>query len=389
MDHTTDDGAGTVNVAHAIYGLGLGGAQKVIASILRGRRDPRLRYFVYTCIDGVHREEVEEAGAVVRILPRVLPKLDPLQVLRLRRAMAEDDIHLLHGHLFGDSLHGYFAARMRKTPMVLTLHIGPEGWNGLQRRAYPWLLGGVARSVACSESVQANVHKAFPSATRVMEAISNGIERPAAAAAADPTAERRSELRRSLGVDDDAVVLATVGRLSEQKGLKYLISAMARLVREQPETRARLVLLGEGELRQPLEEQARSEGLAKHVIFAGFRDNVGELLRVIDIIVFSSLYEGLPIALLEAMAGGRPLVCTDIPGNLDAVRHDREALVVRTADVDTLAEALSRITTDEALRRRLGEGAHLRFEEKFTAAAMVGRYEALYRQVLELGEPPA
>lgn len=383
---STGDGPATVRIAHAIYGLGLGGAQKVIASILRGRRDPRIRYFVYTCLDGVHRQEVEEAGATVRILPRVLPKIDPLQVWRLSRAMARDDIHLLHGHLFGDSLHGHLAARLRKTPMVLTLHIGPEGWNGLQRRAYPWLLGSVARSVACSESVQANVHKVFPKATRVMETISNGIERPAAAAAADPTPERRAELRRGLGVDDDAVVLATVGRLSEQKGLTYLISAMARRVREQPDTRARLVLLGEGELKEPLEAQARSEGVAEHVIFAGFRDNVGELLRVIDVVVFSSLYEGLPIALLEAMAAGRPLVCTDIPGNLDAVRDDREALVVRTADVDTLAEALARITTDGALRRRLGEGARQRFEEKFTATAMVGRYEALYRQVLGLSE---
>ena len=373
-----------MNIAHAVHSLGLGGAQKVIASILRGRQDPALRYFVYSSEDGVHREEIEEAGATVRILPRVLPKLDPLQVWRIAGALRRDRIDLLHGHLFGDSLHGLMAARWRswlgpRIPVVLTLHIGPEGWNDLQRRAYPWLLGHCDRAVACSESVQHNVHAAHPAATRVMETISNGIEVPRRF---DLDDARRSELRRTLGVADDAVVFATVGRLSEQKGLTYLISAMARHVASHRDTPARLVLLGEGELRGDLERQTREDGVAEHVVFAGFRDNVGELLQVVDTVVFSSLYEGLPIALLEAMAAGRSLVCSDIPGNLDAVRDDHEALVVRTADVDTLASALDRITADETLRQRLGTAARQRFEERFTAAAMVGRYEALYQRLL-------
>lgn len=384
-DRKDSGGPNALNIVHAIHGLGLGGAQKVIASIVRGRRDPRLRYFVYSCNDGVHGREIEEAGATVRIVPRSLPKVDPFWVARLARRLRQDKIDLVHAHLFGDSLHGTLAARRAgRLPVVLSLHIGPKGWSGLQRLAYPRLLSGCRRAIACAESVQASVHQAYPHATRVMETIHNGIEESRVDI---PTAERRAELRKDLGAGPKSILVATVGRLTEQKGQRDLIAAFARLRREQPDNPARLVLLGDGELRQALEAQAAAEGVLDHILFAGFRSNIPELLQVIDVVVFSSLFEGLPIALLEAMAAARPLVCTDIPGNLDAVRDDKEALIVRTADVSSLTQALCRITTDDTLRHRLGQGAKQRFLDQFTAASMVGRYENLYRQVLGVTEP--
>lgn len=372
-----------MKIAHAIHGLGLGGAQKVIASIIRGHRGDDVEYFVYACEDGVHHREIAEAGATVRVIPRHVPKLDPLWAWRLGRTLRRDGIDLLHAHLFGDSLHGYLAARwFGNLPVVLTLHIGPEGWNGLQRRAYPWLLGHCQRAVACSASVQTNVGKAFPRAVRVMETIANGIERPAQE---PPSPQRAAELRHSFGLDEQAVIFATIGRLSAQKGYGFLLSAFGHLCRRRPDSPARLVFLGEGELRQDLEQQAAQEGIAERVVFAGFRDNIGELLQVIDGVVFSSLYEGLPIALLEAMAAERCLVVTDIPGNLDAVRHDQEALVVPAASVEPLADALEQASDDGDLRRRLGEAAGRRFGEDFTAQRMVERYAALYRRVLADG----
>lgn len=378
-----------MRIAHAIHGLGLGGAQKIIASIVRGRQDRRLEYFVYSCDDGVFRAEIEAAGATVRILPRHLPKLDPFWIRRLAAALRDDQIDLVHTHLFGDTLHGYLAAqRAGRIPMMTTLHIGPEGWNRLQRLAYPHLLAKSGRAVACSESVRANVDLVYPRATRVMEVISNGIE-PPPEPEAEPDGGDRARLLSELGLDPSCRVVATVGRLSAQKGYRFLLSALAQLIAEDPATPAQLVLLGDGELRQELENQAQAEGIAKHVVFAGFRSDVAAVLRAVDIVVFSSLYEGLPIALLEAMAAGCCLVVTDIPGNLDAVRHEDEALVVPAGKSGPLARALARLITDTGLRTALGAGARRRFEQSFTAAAMVGRYERLYRSLLGLEEPTA
>jgi glycosyltransferase involved in cell wall biosynthesis len=366
-----------IRVAHCVHGLGLGGAQKVIASIVRGTDPKTFRHFVYSCDDGVHREEVEHAGASVRIIPRWIPKLDPIWAVRLARAMRTDAIDLVHTHLFGDSLHGYLASLAAgRPPVVMTLHIGTEGLWGLQPWGYRRLLARCARAVACSESVRRSFEAvrddAFPSPV----VIPNGITLPPAdASAADPGA-----VRRELGADGDELLLATIGRLAEQKGHRYLLSAVASLVRTRG-VAARLVVLGDGPLRGELERQAHAEGIADRVSFAGIRPDVLRLLGAIDAVVFSSLFEGLPVALLEAMATARCIVGTDAPGIVEAVRPDREALIVPTRDAEALAEALYRVASDRALARRLGEAARRRFLAEFTAERMAERYQALYRDV--------
>ncbi len=364
-----------MKIAHCIHGLGAGGAQKVIASLIRCRRHPGLEYFVYSCHDGVQRAEIEDAGATVRIVPRNLAKLDPTWVVRLARAMRRDGIDLVHTHLFGDSLHGYLAARLAGgLPVVMTLHTRPEGLKSLQRRGYRWLLSRCAGAVACSEAVARAFAGGGFSAQRWLT-IANGLE----PAAGELTPARRRELRSSLGASAATTLIAAVGRMAPEKGYDDLITAFAGI---RSELDLRLLLVGDGPLRGSLEAQARGLDLGQRVIFTGFRSDVPELLQAVDVVAFSSLWEGLPMVLLEAMAAGRCIVTTDVPGILEAVRADREALVVPAADTGALAAALERATRDGDLRNRLGAAARARFDARFTAGAMVRAYEALYRDVL-------
>jgi glycosyltransferase involved in cell wall biosynthesis len=148
---------------------------------------------------------------------------------------------------------------------------------------------------------------------------------------------------------------------------------------------ARLVVLGEGELRERLERQAAESGIADRVLFAGLRSDVPALLPAIDTVVFSSLFEGLPVALLEAMAAGRCIVATDVPGIVEAVRPEREAVIVPIGDAGGLASGLLRVVRTPGLAGRLGEAARARFLAEFTAARMVARYAAVYENVLPPG----
>ncbi len=368
------------NLAHNIHGLGLGGAQKVVASIVRGRRDDSSRYFVYSCNDGVHRQEIEDAGATVRIIPRHVPKLDPLWALRLARAMRRDGIDLVHCHLFGDSLHGYLAAYLAGgIPVVLTLHIGPEGLRRLQPAGYRWLLPRAARIVSCSHAVGRAFVEAGLAPGADVESIPNGLEIPQR----EPPDGRRIEaLRSEFGATAETVLFAVIGRLEPQKAHRDLIAAFARLCRSDRRD-LRLLVLGTGPLADELEDLARSLGVGAKIVFAGFRSDVQELLPTFDVVVFSSLFEGLPVALLEAMAAGRCLVTTDVPGIVEAARNGREALVVPRGAPDRLAAAMARVAADPELRTRLGTGALRRFRDSYTAESMVRSYERLYREVLQ------
>lgn len=368
-----------MNIAHCIHGLGLGGAQKVITSIVRGIASREHRFFVYACEDGVLREQVEDAGATARIVPRISRKFDPLLIGRFARHMRDDRIELAHAHLFGDSLHGYLAARrVGSLPMVITLHIGTEGCNRLQRLGYRWLFPRCDRVVACSEAVRQSFIADFGTAAERVLTIPNGIEDPGAPSGPP---ENRHELRASLGVGPEDTLLAGIGRLERQKGFDYLIRAIAALP-DDSKSRVRLVLFGEGAILEELQQQARRAGVSDRVLFAGFRPDIRELMAAIDVVVFSSLWEGLPIALLEAMAAARCIVTTDVPGNLEAVRDTREALVVPSRSVDRLSAALNAVITEPDLRLELGENSRRRFLERFAADQMVESYEALYREVL-------
>lgn len=366
-----------MKIVHCIHGLGLGGAQKVVKELVEGLDPQFFRCFVYACQDGVLREEVERAGATVRILPRRLAKLDPWWALELAQAMRRDGVELVHTHLFGDSLHGYLAARVAGgLPVLMTLHSGIRSHFRRQQLGYRWLLGRCARTVACSSAVQRSLVETRWPASETVVTIANGVEAPAG-----PGPAEVARLRAELGAGPDAVLFASVGRLVAQKGLDDLIRAFAALVRSGGAP-ARLALLGDGPCAGELRRLATAEGVGDRVAMPGFRPDVGTLLAAVDVVVFSSLCEGLPMALLEAMAAGRAIVGTAIAGIAQATRDGREALLVPPRDPPRLARAMARLARNPALRAALGSAARRRFQERFTAAEMVRRYQQLYLEVL-------
>jgi len=363
-----------MRVAHCIHGLGLGGAQEVIRQIVAGRRG-ELTYFVYTCEGGVLLPRLEAAGARVRVLPRRLPKLDPGWVARLARAMRADGIDVVHTHLFGDSLHGYLAAQAAGAlPVVMTLHSERTLLSRLQQAGYRWLLARAGQVVACGDSVCAS-YRGWRTA-QPMRTVANGIAVPPLPAAG-PAAVAR--LRAELGVPAAALTFATVGRLVALKGHRFLIAALAQALPALPGP-VRLAVLGDGPLAPELRARAAAAGLGEQVVFAGSRDDVARLLPAFDVVVFSSVSEGLPMALLEAMAAGRCIVASGLPGIVEAVRPDGEALIVRPAAAGELAAALQRAAAEPGLRERLGQAARRRFLAAYTGPRMVASYEAIYRE---------
>ena len=366
-----------MKVAHLIHGLGLGGAQQVIRFLVAAR-SPGFEHLVYSCHGGVFVGPIEAAGATVRIVPRYLPKLDPLWTLRLARQLRRDQVEVVHGHLFGDTLHGYFACALRGLlPMVMTLHNSADARTGLQLRGYRYLLGARTLPVACAEFVRQSFIAVHGTVAERLRTINNGLpERPPG----PPRQELRAALAAELDLPTEALWLATLGRLAEQKAYDVLFEALAQLPAETPDWR--LVLLGDGKLRAQLEALCGRLGLAAKVRFAGFRDDASALLPAFDGVVFSSHFEGLPIALLEAMAAGVAVVSTAVGGIPAALADEAEGLLLPPRDPRSLARQLGRLLADSALRARLASAARQRYQRDFNASAMARAYEALYHEAL-------
>ena len=241
-------------------------------------------------------------------------------------------------------------------------------YHGLERVA---IRASGATLIAVSENTGTYLRRVFPQAT--VHVVPNGITdrrvRPA---------RERAAIRREWGIADDAPVIGFVGRLAPIKGADLFLQTAVRLSREFPSLRA--VLVGEGEQRGELEAYAAGEGFSG-VRFLGHRDDVGDVLTAIDVVLMPSRHEGLPLVLLEAMAAGRPIVATAV-GGIPEVVDGRSAWLVPPGSVDALTEATRTALTDPMRAEALAKTAQ-GMVHRFTAERMAERVIEVYRTMEE------
>ena len=191
---------------------------------------------------------------------------------------------------------------------------------------------------------------------------------------ADP-AERLRALD-GLDIPAGARLVGTMARLVWEKGLSHLLEAWREV--QQAEAGAILLLAGDGPERAALEAQADSLSLHGSVRFLGMREDVAALLGSLDVFVMPSVSEGLPLALLEAMSAGLPVVATNVGGMPDALAAGAAGIIVRAADPQALSAAILRLLRDPVAASQLGEAGAARFRARYTAEAMAHAYQSLY-----------
>lgn len=287
----------------------------------------------------------------------------------LRRSRAS----LVHVHA-GIGWEGHALARSGKAaglPVLRTEHLPYLLTDPVQKAEYRAMLSCVDRQIAVSDTVYRSLaDQGFDRLTLVQ----NGIaERTGAPLFADA--------RRAIGVAEDDRLIITVARLSPQKGHSVLLAALPAILSRQP--KARIILVGRGPERDAIEEQVRSAGLDHAVRLLGQRDDVPDLLASADLFVLPSHFEGLPLALLEAMACGLPAVATAIGGSIEALGSDYPYLVPPD-NAEALADAVLEALGDLARARTIAASAHARFRERFTAARMAATTAYVYQTLMHL-----
>jgi glycosyltransferase involved in cell wall biosynthesis len=348
------------------------GAQQIVRNVVENLDSDRYEPLVYAFRRGPLADAISNAGVTVRIFPRHVPKLDLALVNRLRARLQSDRIDILHMHLFGATLHGLLAAfNLPKLARMVTLHC-PREDNVLQRAVYPMLFSMSESIVGVSKDVTASLLRRYGrSVQHKIVTISNGIDVRRFQADGD-----KGRLLSSLNIPSNARIVGTVGRLSPEKGHTVLLDAFACIKERCPN--AFLILVGEGAELDSLLRHSADRGISESVRFLGARQDVPALLKAMDVFVLSSLWEGLPVVLLEAMAAGIPVVATMVGGVREVVESEREGLLVPASNPQALASAVIRLLDDHVVADQLRNAAMSKVESQFSVGRMVHAYEALY-----------
>ena len=177
------------------------------------------------------------------------------------------------------------------------------------------------------------------------------------------------------------LVVASIGRLSKEKGFSYLIEAV-RVLRQEQDEDVRLLLIGEGRLREKLQQQADECGLKEYFLITGYLQNARNLLGFVDIYDISSLTEGLPITLLEAMVSRTPIVATAVGGIPQVIEDEKDGLLVPSQDAQAIAQAVDKMIHDELLSTSLVEQASVKVNKEYNITIMAEKYSNLYREIL-------
>jgi glycosyltransferase involved in cell wall biosynthesis len=247
------------------------------------------------------------------------------------------------------------------------------------RWLYRWLSSKVDGFIAVSDEVCRSVVRHIDSVQDKVITIPNGVDMRRY-----HTAGIRHAILQELGLGTEVLLMVTVGRLTEQKGHRYLIDSATRVVPRLPN--AHFLFVGDGELRDSLRAQTETLGVSEHIHFLGIRDAVPDILAAADIFILPSLWEGLSIALLEAMASAKPIVATAVSGTTQVMIPGETGVVVPPGDSRALAEAILQVSSNPEQAQVMGQAARQHVAAHFSAQKQADEHLALYRRLVNVDQ---
>ncbi len=374
-----------MRICHIVGDSKFGGGSRIVLHLAKAAIDAGHEVSVVGT-DSLFVAKLQEAGArpvmLVRIPRSINPWADLAALFRLHRHFRHERYDLVHTHTSKAGMIGRLAAKTAGVPAVVhTVH--GFAFHEQSRPVVVNLVASLERLAAhwCDRLVTvSHFHRDWAIALDIaaptkIVAIPNGIAPPSEA----ETTDRRA-VREALGVGRDEQMVLAMGRLATQKGMAYLIDAAAQLRDHEPSLR--FFIAGDGPLREELESRIITRGVEDSVRMLGFREDIEALYHAADIVAQPSLWEGLSISLLEAMARGKPVVTTDINSNREVAEESGAAHLVPTCDSSALAEILGQMAANPNECQAQGHRAVATYRERYTLDRMQDAYLKLYEALI-------
>ncbi|MBU2524167.1 glycosyltransferase family 4 protein [Patescibacteria group bacterium] len=363
-------GVNKINLLITTYYLDKGGVEEIILTYTKLLDKSKYSVTVaclvtgtvsdeIACIDGVRLFHIDTKNRIRRFL-------------KFWKIARETEADIVHNHACWYGLIvGYLVGAKR----IETIHNMYHWFKHYERILYGLNCLFANKIIAVSEYVRTFSIDYFPFInTKNTVVIHNGIDFEKF-----QNDQNKTELREQLSIKKDEIVVGFIGRLTEQKGIEYLIEAALVISKQNPNVK--FIIVGDGILRDALENQAHKLGLI-NIFFTGFQRNVPQHLQLFDIFVLPSLFEGLPVSVLEAFASGTAVVATKVSGTPEVVHDGINGFLVEPKNAKQLAEKLQILINDPILRKKFGENGKNLVKSQFSAELMVKKTEDVYSKLL-------
>lgn len=361
-----------MKVFHLITGLTIGGAEKMLLLTL-----PKLAEQQMVCSIIPRQkigEELEALGTAVHYL-NLRSLFDIRAPYKLWRLLRRERPDILVTYLLHADIMGRIIGRLASVPVIVSsLRCAHKDKPWLVKLSR-WTVPLAHHFVAVSSSVQRWAEQQLRVPADKITVIHNGLVVPTL-----PTNVMKQQLKQRLQLPADHDIVTYVGRLDPQKGLEYLLTALALL----PETihqQLTVLLVGDGPSRASLQQQANNVGLGSLVHFLGFRRDVTDLLAVTDIFVSPTMFEGISNAIMEAMSLAKPVITTDIPENRELIDSNQNGILVQVCNSTALAQHIESLLQHPIERDRLGQNARATMLRQFSLEYTLERLNQLFREL--------
>lgn len=369
-----------MHILHLISSRGFYGAENVVLNLGKALKiDHHIPYVA--CLNGLGKSapEIYSRAQKEGMRSEIITcrhKFDFKALSTLNRLIKEERIDIIHSHGYKSNLYGLIASKLSGVPIMATLH----GWTGedkkirLYEKLDKWIIKKIDHLVSVSPSMSKELEKIGISNGEVTF-IPNAIDTDRF-----NSLNAKDNVCQELGIPENSVVIGTVGRLNYEKGHIYLIRAIKDICYQMP--KVKLLIVGDGHLKENLKKEAQDLGIGKNVLFTGARKDIVSVYKSMDIVVLPSLTEGSPLVLLEAMSMGLPVIATRV-GGIPSVVEKGVGILVSPASDEELKKAILFLLKDSSLRNTMGERARQKIVSQYSIDTFYKKYTDLYSLIIK------
>jgi len=365
-----------INVMNILPSLNVGGREKVVIDMINNF-DKEVFDLSLCCLKnpGPMTELLKKDKVRLYFLNRK-EGVDYTLYFKIRDFFKEKKPVIVHTHNPGAFIYGAIGAKLAKVPIIINTEHGYEYKIPLRKKIIErFLMKNIDKTIAVSNDLRKKLAKSGTWSKDKIITIHNGIDLQEF-----NTVVHKYALRVALGFTENDILIGNVARLAPVKDHSTLISAFEIISGRF--TNSKLIIVGEGELRDELEKRTIGIGLNNRVFFLGERKDIREILSIFDIFVLSSLSEGTSITLLEAMASGKPVIATNVGGNPEVIINEKTGILIPPSQPRLLAEAMQRLVLNEDLALQMGKFAKEHIKANFDIKIMSERIKRLYEELL-------